>query len=118
MIGRRRPTSPGSGDAVIVHEVLAGNAVSWTVLGEDGLPAESAEAYLAYLAALERSPNTLRAYASQRTCSWSGPLATRRRLAWPRDRPPSCRWSPLLKQRTRASRTPAYTRASQSSARS
>ena len=46
-----------------MHKVLAGNAESWTVLGEDGLPAESAEAYLAYLAALERSPNTLRAYA-------------------------------------------------------
>jgi Phage integrase, N-terminal SAM-like domain len=51
------------GDAVIVHKVLAGSAESWTVLGEDGLPAEPAEAYLAHLAALERSPNTLRAYA-------------------------------------------------------
>lgn len=49
---------------MIVHRVLAaGSAESWTVLGEDGLPAEPAEAYLAYLAALERSPNTLRAYA-------------------------------------------------------
>ena len=46
-----------------MHKVLTGNAESWTVLGEDGLPAEPAEAYLAYLAALERSPNTLRAYA-------------------------------------------------------
>ncbi len=51
------------GDAVIVHRVLTGSAESWTVLGDDGLPAEPAEAYLAYLAALERSPNTLRAYA-------------------------------------------------------
>jgi hypothetical protein len=33
------------------------------VLGEDGLPVEPAEAYLAYLAALEKSPNTLRAHA-------------------------------------------------------
>jgi integrase/recombinase XerD len=48
---------------VIVHRVLTAGAESWTVLGEDGLPAEPAEAYLAYLAALERSPNTLRAYA-------------------------------------------------------
>jgi len=48
---------------VIVHKVLAGSAESWTVLGEDGLPSEPAEAYLAYLAALEKSPNTLRAYA-------------------------------------------------------
>jgi integrase/recombinase XerD len=48
---------------VIVHRVLAGSAESWTVLGEDGLPCEPAEAYLAWLAALEKSPNTLRAYA-------------------------------------------------------
>lgn len=48
---------------MIVHKVLAGAAESWTVLGEDGLPVEPAEAYLAYLAALEKSPNTLRAYA-------------------------------------------------------
>jgi integrase len=47
----------------MVHKVLAGGAESWTVLGEDGLPSEPAEAYLAYLAALEKSPNTLRAYA-------------------------------------------------------
>lgn len=46
-----------------MHRVLTGSAESWTVLGEDGLPAEPAEAYLAYLTALERSPNTLRAYA-------------------------------------------------------
>jgi integrase/recombinase XerD len=46
-----------------VHKVLSGGAESWTVLGEDGLPSEPAEAYLAYLAALEKSPNTLRAYA-------------------------------------------------------
>lgn len=37
-------------------------AVSWTVLDE-GVPVEPAEKYLAYLAALERSPNTVRAYA-------------------------------------------------------
>jgi len=37
-------------------------AVSWTVL-DDGVPVEPAEKYLAYLAALERSPNTVRAYA-------------------------------------------------------
>ena len=39
-------------------------AVSWTVLGEDGAPVESVEFYLSYLAALERSPNTQRAYAT------------------------------------------------------
>ena len=37
-------------------------AVSWTVL-HDGVPIEPVEKYLAYLAALERSPNTVRAYA-------------------------------------------------------
>jgi integrase len=39
-------------------------ALSWTVLGPDGSPLEPAETYLAYLSALERSPNTQRAYAT------------------------------------------------------
>ncbi|MGH3287279.1 MAG: tyrosine-type recombinase/integrase [Streptosporangiaceae bacterium] len=52
------------GRAVIVHKVMSGGgAHSWTVLGGDGLPFGPAEAYLAHLTALERSPNTLRAYA-------------------------------------------------------
>lgn len=38
-------------------------AESWTLLGDDGEVVESAERYLAYLAAIERSPNTVRAYA-------------------------------------------------------
>ena len=38
-------------------------AESWTVLGDDGVVLVPAEAYLAHLAALERSPNTVRAYA-------------------------------------------------------
>ncbi|MDQ3106556.1 MAG: site-specific integrase [Actinomycetota bacterium] len=40
------------------------DSVSWTVLGDDGTPIEPVESYLAYLAALERSPNTQRAYAT------------------------------------------------------
>src|SRR5262249_53204252 len=36
---------------------------SWTVLGDDGAVVAPAERYLAYLSALERSPNTVRAYA-------------------------------------------------------
>jgi hypothetical protein len=36
---------------------------SWTLLGDDGEVVESAERYLAYLAAVERSPHTVRAYA-------------------------------------------------------
>jgi len=39
-------------------------AVSWTVLAADGVPVEPVEFYLAYLASLERSPNTQRAYAT------------------------------------------------------
>ena len=39
-------------------------AVSWTVLGDDGDAVAPVESYLAYLAALERSPNTQRAYAT------------------------------------------------------
>ncbi|HEX2805527.1 MAG TPA: site-specific integrase [Kineosporiaceae bacterium] len=47
-----------------VQKVLASSGeVSWTVLGDDLLPVEPVEAYLAHLSALERSPNTLRAYA-------------------------------------------------------
>jgi integrase len=38
------------------------DAVSWTVV-EDGVAVEPVEKYFAYLAALERSPNTVRAYA-------------------------------------------------------
>ncbi len=37
---------------------------SWTVLGRDGSPIVPAESFLTYLAALERSPNTQRAYAT------------------------------------------------------
>jgi integrase/recombinase XerD len=55
---------------------------SWTVVGEDGLPVEPVEDYLAHLAAIERSPNTVRAYAhslalwsvylEQRGVDWGG----------------------------------------------
>ncbi|MFI6360494.1 site-specific integrase [Streptomyces sp. NPDC050743] len=36
---------------------------SWTVLGEDAAPVEPIERYLAYLTDIERSPNTVKAYA-------------------------------------------------------
>jgi integrase/recombinase XerD len=51
---------------VIVHRVVMPDreSVSWTVLGDDGAPVAAVESYLAYLAALERSPNTQRAYAT------------------------------------------------------
>lgn len=51
---------------MIVQRVVMprGGLVSWTVLGDDGATVEPVESYLAYLAALERSPNTQRAYAT------------------------------------------------------
>ena len=36
---------------------------SWTVLGDDGDPVAELESFLAYLTAIERSPNTVWAYA-------------------------------------------------------
>jgi len=50
---------------VLVQRVLmpGSGAESWTLLGDDGAVVEPAERYLAYLAAIERSPNTVRAYA-------------------------------------------------------
>jgi hypothetical protein len=36
---------------------------SWTVLGEEAAPVEPIERYLAYLTDIERSPNTVKAYA-------------------------------------------------------
>ena len=36
---------------------------SWTVLGEDQVPVEPVERFLAYLASIEKSPNTIKAYA-------------------------------------------------------
>ena len=50
---------------MIVHRVLmpVTDRVSWTVLDDDGSPLAPVESYLSYLAALERSPNTQRAYA-------------------------------------------------------
>lgn len=38
-------------------------AESWTLLGRDLVPFEPVERFLAYLAAIERSPNTVKAYA-------------------------------------------------------
>ena len=38
-------------------------AESWTVLGDDQVPVEPVERFLAYLASIEKSPNTVKAYA-------------------------------------------------------
>jgi len=50
---------------VLVQRVVmpGGGPESWTVLDEAGGVIEPVERYLAYLAAIERSPNTVRAYA-------------------------------------------------------
>jgi integrase len=51
---------------VILQRVLmpVTDLVSWTVLDDNGEPVEPVESFLAYLAAMERSPNTQRAYAT------------------------------------------------------
>ena len=50
---------------MLVQRVLmpVGGRGSWTLLGDDSEVVEPAERYLACLAAIERSPNTVRAYA-------------------------------------------------------
>ena len=50
---------------MLVQQVLmpGSGRESWTLLGDDGEVVEPAERYLAYLSAIERSPNTVRAYA-------------------------------------------------------
>jgi len=49
-----------------VQKVLApgGGAMSWTVVDERFEPAGPVESYLAHMQAVERSPNTVQAYAS------------------------------------------------------
>jgi len=50
---------------MLVQRVLppASSLESWTVLGDDDLPVAPVERYLAYLTDIERSPNTVKAYA-------------------------------------------------------
>ena len=50
---------------MLVQRVLmpASSLESWTVLGDDDVPVEPVERYLAYLTDIERSPNTIKAYA-------------------------------------------------------
>jgi integrase/recombinase XerD len=43
---------------------------SWTVLGDDCVPVEPVERFLAYLSDIERSPNTVRAYAHDLKDYW------------------------------------------------
>jgi site-specific recombinase XerD len=50
---------------VLVKQVVmpSSRRKSWTVLGEDGVPVEPVERFLAFLTDVERSPNTIKAYA-------------------------------------------------------
>ena len=43
---------------------------SWTVLGDEDIPIEPMERFLAYLTDIERSPNTVRAYADDLKDYW------------------------------------------------
>lgn len=50
---------------MLVQRVITpgSQAESWTVLGDDDVPIDAIETYLAFLSAIERSPNTVKAYA-------------------------------------------------------
>src|ERR1700691_4594769 len=54
-----------SGGSMLGQRVLspATRLESWTVLGDDDVPVQPIERYLAYLTDIERSPNTIKAYA-------------------------------------------------------
>jgi integrase/recombinase XerD len=60
--------------------VMPWDAVSWTVLGDDGVPVGPVDRFLAFLSSAERSPNTVKSYAHDLKdwfCYLSG-----RDLAW------------------------------------
>ncbi|MGH3768134.1 MAG: site-specific integrase [Pseudonocardiaceae bacterium] len=49
---------------LVAHVVMPGSRRgSWTVLALDGVPVEPVERYLAFLTDVDRSPNTVKAYA-------------------------------------------------------
>jgi len=54
---------------------------SWTVLGPDGVPVEPVERYLAFLTDVDRSPNTVKAYAHDLK-DWFVPGAAWSRTTW------------------------------------
>src|ERR1017187_3156341 len=80
----RHPSRRFPGGSMLVQRVLmpVSSLESWTVLGDDGFPVEPVERYLAYLTDIERSPNTIKAYAhdlkdwlvflDQRALDWRG----------------------------------------------
>src|SRR4051812_39598476 len=72
------------GARVRVQRVLSpkGGAESWTLIGDDRRPVAPVEAYLAWLSRIERSPNTVRAYAQDLKAFWE--FLAARDLAWDR----------------------------------
>ncbi len=66
--------------SVLKMLVPATGAVSWTVVDERFEPVQPIESYLAHLAAIERSPNTVRAYASSLRLFFE--FLAGRRAAW------------------------------------
>jgi hypothetical protein len=61
--------------------VLPGTGTrSWTVLGDDDVPVEPVERFLAYLTDIGRSPNTVKAYAHDLKDYWE--FLGCRRLDW------------------------------------
>jgi hypothetical protein len=61
----RRPPGSSPGGLMLVQRVLMPDSSleSWTVLSDEGGIVEPIERYLAYLTDIERSPNTVKAYA-------------------------------------------------------
>jgi integrase/recombinase XerD len=55
---------------------------SWTVVGLDGRPVGLVDEFLAWLTAIERSPNTVEAYARDLGLFWS--FLDERELVWDR----------------------------------
>jgi integrase/recombinase XerD len=53
-----------------VQRVIEGGRESWTVIGADRRPVEPVEAFLRWLTDIERSPNTVRAYAGDLRQFW------------------------------------------------
>jgi site-specific recombinase XerD len=60
-----RPIRRFEGGSVFVQRVVLPDSrrESWTVLDDEGAPVEGVDRYLAYLSDIERSPNTVKAYA-------------------------------------------------------
>ena len=63
-------------------DVADGGAESWTLIGDDQRPVAPVERYLAWLSRIERSPNTVRAYAQDLKTFWA--FLTARGLEWDR----------------------------------